>query len=190
MKNLRCTLLLAAVVCSLHAASQAIETSFDKKIIHTDSLNMPRNTSASGLLTLLPELLQRPGNFLLSNYDIQVEGMSVGDAADVALYQMQMVDIEKIEVVESPLSSYQNNGQGGSINIILRSAGKDNDRLWGSANGGYGKLTLGANFHATMGSEAAIIDDAMTVGGEIERGVPQNDSHYLMPYLTFTFCYL
>lgn len=322
---------------------------------------MPRNTSASVLLTLLPELLQRPGNFLMSNYDIQVEGMSVGKAVDVALYQMQMMDIEKIEVVESPLSSYQNNGQGGSINIVLRSAGKDNKRtwgsagvmvsspldvepqfnvgyrnkrfmvrgiflselynatseeqtisydgdmfrgqtdqssdkrfrtelaraymqyditdhdivkfnvsetytydknqdtqdfdilqpllhcekalnvqallnykhqakrntflaevkydhapswvdyslplvysysnskkndivsgkleyknlLWGNANGGKGELALGTNFNATMGSEAALIDDAMTAGGELERGVPQNDSHYLMPYLTF-----
>ncbi|MDO4949868.1 MAG: hypothetical protein Q4E55_06870, partial [Bacteroidales bacterium] len=80
----------------------------------------PRNTSASMLIALLPELLQRPGTYILSNYDIQVEGMSVETASDVALNELQIVDIEKIEVSESPLSSYQKNGQGGSINFVLR----------------------------------------------------------------------
>lgn len=57
---------------------QAIETYFDKKIIHTDSLNLPRNTNAFNLISLLPELLQRPGGNILSNYNILIGGMSVG----------------------------------------------------------------------------------------------------------------
>lgn len=113
--------------------AQAVKTDFDKKIILTDSLNMPRNVSASSMLSILPELLQRPGDTVLSNYDVMIEGMSVGSAADVALLQLQVADIEKIEVSESAISSYQNNGQGGSINIVLRSSGTSaDDRYRGS----------------------------------------------------------
>lgn len=130
---MRYTLLLLFAFFSLYASGQAFDTNFDKKIIYTDSLNLPRNTSASVLITLLPELLQRPGDFLLSNYDIQIEGMSVSSAADVALYAMQTVDIEKVEVTESPMASYQKNGQGGSINLVLRSSGAEGSNRWGSA---------------------------------------------------------
>lgn len=111
---------------------QAIETYFDKKIIHTDSLNLPRNTNALNLITLLPELLQRPGGNIFSNYNILIGGMSVGSTAEVALSELQIVDIEKVEVSESPISSYQNNGQGGSINLVLRSTGTFSDKHWGS----------------------------------------------------------
>lgn len=129
----RITLLTVLIfLSSLNTFGQAIKTDFDKKIIFTDSLNLPRNTSAITLLTLLPELLQRPGVFIISNYDVQVEGMSVGAASDVALYDLQIVDIEKVEVSESPVSSYQKNGQGGSINLVLRSHGDGNDSYWGS----------------------------------------------------------
>ena len=41
-------------------AAQSITTDFDKKVIKTDSLNMPENTSMNTLLKVLPELLQRP----------------------------------------------------------------------------------------------------------------------------------
>lgn len=132
MNILRQILLFSATFLSLNVFGQAIKTDFDKKIIFTDSLNLPRNTSAINLITLLPELLQRPGNDIHSNYDIQIEGMSVGSAAEVALSELQIIDIEKVEVSESPLSSYQNNGQGGSINLVLRSKGSINDNRWGS----------------------------------------------------------
>lgn len=132
MNKFRYIFLFFSLIVSCHTFGQAIQTNFDSKIIYTDSLNLPRNTSAAVLITLLPELLQRPGNFLLSNYDIQIEGMSVGSAADVALYQMQIVDIEKIRVTESPLSSYKKNGQGGSINLILRSSSSFKNKHWGS----------------------------------------------------------
>lgn len=123
---------IAFLVMSLNCFGQAIKTDFDRKVIFTDSLDMPRNTTAATLITLLPELLQRPGNNILSNYDVQIEGMSVGSTLDVALNGLQIVDIEKIEVSESPLSSYNNNGQGGSINFQLRSSGKHDADRWGS----------------------------------------------------------
>lgn len=131
-------ILIALVLSSLHAHGQAIKTDFDRKVIYTDSLNLPRNTSASTLLALLPELLQRPGVYIISNYDVQIEGMSVGAASDVALSNLQIVDIEKVEVSESPVSSYQKNGQGGSINFTLRSQPTNAENslsqgTWGSA---------------------------------------------------------
>lgn len=133
MKILRHILLLVLLMIVSSAYSQAVKTDYDKKIIITDSLNIPGNTSASTVISLLPELLQRPGDYILSNYDVKIDGMSVGSAADVALLQLHIVDIEKIEVSESALSSYQKNGQGGSINLVLRSKGSSaDDRFWGS----------------------------------------------------------
>lgn len=129
---MRAPTLIIALLAAVCMQAQSIATDFDKKIIVTDSLNMPRHTTAMTLITMLPELLQRPGNFILSNYDVQIEDMSVGKTADVALSQLQIADIEKIEVVESPVASYLNNGQGGSINFVLRTAGEGNAPLWGA----------------------------------------------------------
>lgn len=120
------------MLMALSATSQSVWTNYDKRIIRTDSLNMPQTTSAMTLITLLPELLQRPGDYILSNYDVQVEGMSVGKASDVVLSQLQIADIKQIEVCESPISSYLNNGQGGTINFVLRTAWRDGAPLWGS----------------------------------------------------------
>lgn len=113
--------------------AQSVQVNYDKKVIMTDSLNLPPNLGMSSVLSILPELLQRPGNFIMSNYDVQIMGMSVGDAADVAINQLQIVDVEKIEVSESPISSYTNNGQGGSINFVLRSSTDNDKHFWGSA---------------------------------------------------------
>lgn len=125
--------MLVLILLSATANAQSVQVDLDKKTIFTDSLNLPGNTSAYSMLTMLPELLQRPGTTFLSNYDIQIEDMSVNETGDVALNQLMIDDIEKIEVSESPLSSYNKNGVGGCINIVLREHGKHGDRLWGSA---------------------------------------------------------
>ena len=113
--------LLALLLClmPLLTSAQFFKVDYEKKIIYTDSLNLPDNSTANSVLYLLPELLQRPGTSI-SMYDIKVNDMSLGSSADAALIQLRLFDVEKIEVNESPSSSYQNNGQGGSINIILR----------------------------------------------------------------------
>jgi len=135
-KTLLGTFFLLMATASL---AQSVKTNFDEKVINTDSLNMPKSTLMTEVLTILPELLQRPGEFYLSNYDIQIEGMSVGSASDVALSQLQIADVKEITVSESPVTSYKNNGQGGSIDITLRSSGVDDDPLWGGVGvaGGY-----------------------------------------------------
>lgn len=130
--NLRKILPIVVLTVALQSYGQAVTTDFDKKIICPDSLNLPRNTSALTVLSILPELLQRPGGYILNNYDVQINDMTVGSATDVALSQLQVMDIEKIEVSESPVDNYNKNGQGGTINFVLASKAKDDTSLWGS----------------------------------------------------------
>lgn len=127
-------LTVVLLLLSAPATGQSLQVDFDKKVLYCDSLNMPVNTSARELLYLLPEVLQRPMLDVYSAYDVKVEGMSMTEAKDVVLGHLHIDDIERIEVDESPLTSYLKNGVGGSINIVLRSHGSRSDALWGSAN--------------------------------------------------------
>ncbi len=125
-----CLLLMILTNGTLFA--QSVKVDFDKKVIYCDSLNMPANTSARELLNLLPEVLQRQGIESFNTYDIKVEGLSLKEAKDVTLGQLHIGDIEKIEIDESPMSSYLQNGVGGSIDIVLRQHGSKTDKFWGS----------------------------------------------------------
>lgn len=114
----------------MHA--QSIKLDLDHKVIHTDSLNLPYQTKVTTVLAMIPELLQRPSSMDFSNYDIKVDDVSVGDVSDVALSQLDLQDVKMIEIEESPTASYQNNGQGGSINLVLRR--KEDKGHWGGAS--------------------------------------------------------
>lgn len=153
-------MLLALSLLPGYTYAQSVKTNFDEKVVYTDSLNLPKNTRVTTVLDMLPELLQRPGDFLMSNYDIQVEGMSVGSASDVALTQLQIVDVEQIKINESPISSYNNNGQGGSINIVLRSASDAGKPYWGSAG-----VVLGYPFNVSPQANIGYKNDKFMVRG-------------------------
>ena len=121
------SLLIQAVLillpgCLAAAAQEKykVEIKNDSKIIHVDELGLPVTVSVSEVLRMLPEILNRPGVTAVDNYDIQLDGFSVGDSKEQFLSQTYLADVEKIEVSENPASSYQNNGQGGSINFTLR----------------------------------------------------------------------
>lgn len=118
---------------SLHGLAQAITYSFDSKVIMADSLNMPESTIAKNIISILPELLERPGEYTLNDYQIKIEDMPVGEAVDAVLTQIRLCDIEKIEVSESPINTYQNNSKSGSINIFLRQRATESKPYWGSA---------------------------------------------------------
>lgn len=137
MAYLRKIVLAAIAILSMqavdHLCAQSIDINLDKKVIYSDSLNLPRQTNVRIVLSMMSELLQRPGAVVYSNYDIKVNGMSVSDASDVALGKLDIQDVEKIEISESPTSSYQKNGQGGSINLVLRKQDTDDNGIWGSA---------------------------------------------------------
>ena len=198
--NLKSFLLFALVaLCSLLPTSrmqaQSIMINLDKKIIYTDSLNLPPQTSINTVLTMMSELLQRPGEIIYSNYDIQVGDMSVSDVSEVALYQLDLQDVEKIEITESAISSYQKNGQGGSINLVLRQKDNNDDGYWGSAgldvshpsavgpqlHLGYrtkkfyfSALALSDIYHGSNTTEDLAFDN----GKLQERNVSRYDEHY------------
>lgn len=116
--------LLLSMLMSVAAwaqVSRPVEVNYETKVIYTDSLTLPHNINVGALLRLLPELLQRPGDYTLSNYDVQVDGVSVGEAADAVLSVLQLDDIERCVVSNSPTSSDLNSGMSGSINLCLRS---------------------------------------------------------------------
>ena len=137
-----CTRLLSVFIllcaCALFVPvksnAQAFDVDFDLKVIHTDSLNLPNNTISKYVISLLPELLERPGDALINEYDIMIDGLSVGAAVDGVLTQLRVSEIEKIEINESPISSYYNNGQSGSINFILRKKTNPDKSIWGGVS--------------------------------------------------------
>jgi len=141
-------LCLASLGSSLGFA-QSVQIDFDKKVIYCDSLNMPVNTTALELMTLLPEMLQRPGTLLLSNYEVKVQGMSINQGKDVALSSLHIEDIEKIVVDESPMSSYLNNGASGSIDIVLRQHEAKPKNSWGN-------VTLSASYPADFAPQVLL----------------------------------
>lgn len=134
MQKLSSTLIAAGMLLIPSICrSQSVSTSFDQKVIYADSLHLPASTSVMSALKILPELLQRPGDYIFDNYDIQIDGLSVGGAADVAVEQLMLSDVQRLEVSESPTQSYSRNGQGGVINIIPRQLAKNDDDFHGSA---------------------------------------------------------
>lgn len=134
LKSFPATLLIIGSLLSCFMLqAQSIRINMNQKVIYSDSLNLPPQTSINSVLTMMSELLQRPGAVIYSNYDIQVNGMSVSDVSEVALYQLDLQDVEQIVISESPTSSYLKNGQGGSINLMLRQKDNNDDGYWGSA---------------------------------------------------------
>lgn len=109
----------------------AISIQADKIVINTDSLGLPKSTTVVEILSILPELVERPSDYILQNYDIQINGKSVGSARDAVLQQIHLSDLKCVEVSENSFSNIANYGQGGSINLSLCSA---EDGLSGAVN--------------------------------------------------------
>lgn len=140
MKTIKVTLLFIGMIfCTLAAAQKPmIEVNNDKKKINVHELGLPESTSLNDVLRMLPELLSRPASWMYENYAIEINGIDVGDARDAVLSQLRISDIKNIEVSENPISSYQNNGEGGSISINLIDL-EDNGKVTGS-------VSLGASY--------------------------------------------
>lgn len=135
MKTIKVTLLFIGMIfCTLAAAQKPmIEVSNDKKKINVHELGLSESTPLNDVLRMLPELLSRPSSWMYENYAIEINGIDVGDARDAVLSQLRISDIKNIEVSENPISSYQNNGEGGSISINLIDL-EDNGKVTGSAS--------------------------------------------------------
>lgn len=116
-------LIALLILCGSAAVAQngyILEVSGDSKTIYVDRLNMPRTCTIAEMLSVLPELLGRPSVSQYENYDVQVNGFSLGMSADSILEQTTLANVEKITISESAVSSFQNNGQGGSINVTMK----------------------------------------------------------------------
>lgn len=124
-------ILMACLLTSIAIQSQVhnpVKVDFEKKVIYADSLTLPKSINVGALLRLLPELLQRSGDYITSNYEVQVDGVAVGASTDAVLGILQLEDIERLEVSNSPTASDLNGGMSGAINLILRPlAGKKKD---------------------------------------------------------------
>lgn len=96
-----------------------LEIKPDQKVIHPELFNLPPDTPINAILMTIPELITR-SNVAFSNFDIQVDGKSVGESRDVILFSTVIADVEKIEVSTSSVTTQKKNGEGGSINIIFK----------------------------------------------------------------------
>ena len=96
-----------------------LEIKPDQKVIHPELFNLPPDTPINAILMTIPELITR-SNEAFSNFDIQVDGKSVGESRDVILFSTVIADVEKIEVSTSSVTTQKKNGEGGSINIIFK----------------------------------------------------------------------
>lgn len=107
-----------------------VKVNSGNKVIQVDKLNLPASTPIKDVLAYLPELVNRKTQYIASNYDIQVDGSSVGDARDATISMLHIADVKAIVVTENSLNSLTSFGQGGVINIMLKDA---KEELTGSA---------------------------------------------------------
>jgi len=110
--------LLPGVV--LGQSQYLLEVKEGDKIIHIDELRLPSSATLEDVIYLLPELLGRPSYVVLNNYDIEIEGFSIGGSKDIVLSNIYASRIKEIKISESPANSYNNNGQGGTVKIALQ----------------------------------------------------------------------
>lgn len=134
MRQIKLIVTALCVIFNYIAIAQTpmITVQNDKKKINVHELGLPESTKLIDVLYVLPELLSRPGTFYLDNYAIEVNDVQVTDARDAVLSQLCIADIKFIEVNENPITSYQNNGQGGTISIEL--VDLENKKVMGSVS--------------------------------------------------------
>lgn len=92
----------------------------DKKVLNIDKLGLSKSATILDVLLLLPDFLTRDEELLLQNYEIKVEDFNLSDAYISTLSQIRAEIVDRIEISESPVKNFRTNGQGGSINIILK----------------------------------------------------------------------
>ncbi|MCQ2083970.1 MAG: outer membrane beta-barrel family protein [Bacteroidaceae bacterium] len=124
-RSIALALLLLLSVFPVSGQDRAlIDIQGDVKVINVSELGLPASTQVSMVLEMLPELMARPGDDMLGNYSVIVDGLAAGYGNNAVLSQLTIADIESIRVSQNSIASYQSNGQSGSIEISLKSAGK------------------------------------------------------------------
>ena len=118
MKNIITAIITLLVSFSgLSAQDYFIEVTPDKKIIHLTGTILPEDTPVQYILQIMPELIVR-NDINFSNYDLQLDGKSVGASRNNILFMTDIKDIEKIEISTASVSTQQKNGMAGVINFV------------------------------------------------------------------------
>ena len=122
MKRVLATVIFALLCCVAASAQDKykVEIKNDQKIINVDALGLPGTMTVSEVLRMLPEILNRTTQSIYENYDVQMNGFSVGNSKEQFVSQTFLSDVYEIVISEDPVTSYQSNGHGGSINFKLR----------------------------------------------------------------------
>ena len=110
---------LLVSLATLSAQDYFIEVTPDKKIIHLTGTVLPEDTPVQYILQIMPELIKR-GDLNFSNYDLQLDGKSVGASRDNILSMLDIKDLDKIEISTSSVSTQQKSGMSGAINFVTR----------------------------------------------------------------------
>lgn len=124
MRKFFLSAILSVLAIPLPAEEYLIEINPDKTIVHVGQFGFSDDAPVLDVLKMMPELVSR-GNELYSNYTIQFDGKSVGEARDVFLCHTLIRDIQKIEISQSSVSTQTRNGQSGTINLIPRKLTED-----------------------------------------------------------------
>lgn len=112
-----CAILLSAGTVS--AQKYAYEVGITDKDINLNLLNLPGSTPLEDVLALLPEFLAPDLSLAFGQYDIQIEDISVGCAANSIIKNMHLSDLKSITISENPPASQQKNSSGGVISPVV-----------------------------------------------------------------------
>lgn len=146
-----------------------IEIKTGKKVLNADQIELAPTTPVAELLQMFPELLTRGGDLAISNYDVQVNDVSMTTNKNTVLTQYKLADIKSIEVSSNPSTSQQKNGQGGVIKLKLKNL---DDGVSGSAS-----LHVNSIFRAQPGVMVNYQKDKWTLRSTffMEYGHPFNE---------------
>lgn len=112
-------IVLLVSLTTLSAQDYFIEVTPDKKIIHLSGTSLSGDTPVQYILQMIPELIIR-GDIDFANYDLQLDGKSVGESRDYILSLTVIKDLDKIEISTSSVSTQQKNGLSGVINFVTK----------------------------------------------------------------------
>lgn len=116
--------LMIAVPGAFAQNEYTIKIENDKKILYIDRLGLPESATIWDALSVLPEHIGRSTETLLGTYQLKIEDYGLNEFGNEVLAQLKANLVERIEICESTVDNYRNNGQGGSINIFLKPIGE------------------------------------------------------------------
>jgi len=119
------TLLLLLIFMALIANAQQtpmISFTTDEKVINVNELGLPPTSTLLEALRIVPELVGNDLEAILSQFDVQIDDVPVGDAKSSVLLHTHISEVKHVEVTTNPSSAQTSSGVTGAINIIMKPA--------------------------------------------------------------------